>query len=128
MRHSSESLRQSLIAGAIGLALLLDFHGCLLQGSGCGRSVDAGHVCVLLLAIFKFGSGHDDVSGAAAIILSLGFAVDANILIAERINEELRPGRSLLSAINIGFDRAWSSIRDGNVSTLLTAGCPVLVR
>jgi preprotein translocase subunit SecD len=54
--------------------------------------------------------------------LSLGFAVDANILIAERIKEELRTGRSLLSAINIGFDRAWSSIRDGNVSTLLTAG------
>ena len=55
------------------------------------------------------------------MILSLGFAVDANILIAERIKEELRTGRTLLPAINAGFNRAWPSIRDGHVSTLITA-------
>jgi preprotein translocase subunit SecD len=61
------------------------------------------------------------LSGAAAVILSLGFAVDANILIAERTKEELRSGRSLLAAITAGFDRAWPSIRDGNMSTIIVA-------
>ena len=61
------------------------------------------------------------LSGAAAVILSLGFAVDANVLIAERTKEELRSGRSLLAAITAGFDRAWPSIRDGNVSTIIVA-------
>lgn len=76
---------------------------------------------IVLLAIFKLIPVTMTLSGAAALILSLGFAVDANILIAERIKEELRTGRTILPAINAGFDRAWPSIRDGNVSTLITA-------
>ena len=62
------------------------------------------------------------LSGVAALILSVGMAVDANILIFERMKEELRAGRTLMSAINIGFNRAWLAIRDGNVSTLITCG------
>ena len=58
----------------------------------------------------------------AAVILSIGMAVDANILIFERMKEELRAGRTMLSAVNIGFSRAWPAIRDGNVSTLITCG------
>ena len=54
-------------------------------------------------------------------LLSLGFAVDANVLIAERTKEEIRSGRNLLAAITAGFDRAWPSIRDGNVSTIIVA-------
>ena len=60
------------------------------------------------------------LSGVAAGILSIGMAVDANILIFERMKEELKLGRTLLTSINIGFARAWPAIRDGNVSTLIT--------
>ena len=63
-------------------------------------------------------------NGVAAVILSIGMAVDANILIFERMKDELRSGRTMLSAINIGFNRAWPAIRDGNVSTLIT--CAIL--
>jgi preprotein translocase subunit SecD len=61
------------------------------------------------------------LAGVAAFILSLGMAVDANILIFERMKEELRIGRTLNFALQIGFQRAWTSIRDGNLSTLLIA-------
>lgn len=62
------------------------------------------------------------LAGVAGVILSIGMAVDANILIFERVKEELALGRSFLSAIETGFDRAWSSILDSNVSTLITCG------
>ncbi|HEY5638583.1 MAG TPA: protein translocase subunit SecF, partial [Dehalococcoidia bacterium] len=62
------------------------------------------------------------LSGIAGFVLSVGMAVDANILVFERVKEELRGGRSLSVAIEHGFDRAWSSIRDSNVSTLITCG------
>jgi preprotein translocase subunit SecD len=79
----------------------------------------------VVLAIFKIGiPGTGPVTltlaGIAAFVLSVGMAVDANILIFERMKEELRNGRSLVVAIEAGFDRAWSSIRDSNVSTLIT--------
>ena len=81
----------------------------------------------VVLAIFKIGiPGSGPVTltlaGIAASVLSVGMAVDANILIFERIKEELRNGRSLIPAIDAGFDRAWSSIRDSNVSTMITCG------
>jgi preprotein translocase subunit SecD len=79
---------------------------------------------VLLLAVFKLLPVTLTLSGIAAAILSIGMAVDANILIFERMKEELRAGRTLLSSINIGFNRAWPAIRDGNVSTLIT--CAIL--
>ena len=78
----------------------------------------------LLLALFKLIGVTLELSGVAATILSIGLAVDANILIFERMKEELRAGRPLLSSINIGFSRAWPAIRDGNVSTLIT--CAIL--
>jgi preprotein translocase subunit SecD len=87
----------------------------------------------VVLAIFKLGipapgGGLSPVTltlaGVAAFVLSIGLAVDANILIFERTKEELRNGRSLLPAVATGFDRAWTSIRDSNVSTLIT--CAIL--
>jgi preprotein translocase SecF subunit len=74
----------------------------------------------LALAVFKLWPVTLTLSGIAAFILSIGMAVDANILIFERMKEELRRGRGLNQAIDIGFSRAWSSIRDSNVSTLIT--------
>jgi len=76
----------------------------------------------LFLAIIKVLAVSMTLSGVAATVLSIGMAVDANILIFERIKEELRTGRTLLSAVNIGFNRAWPAIRDGNISTLITCG------
>ena len=64
------------------------------------------------------------LAGIAGFVLSVGMAVDANVLVFERLKEELRAGRSLMAAIEHGFDRAWSSIRDCNVSTLIT--CVIL--
>jgi len=64
------------------------------------------------------------LAGVAGVILSIGMAVDANILIFERIKEEFRLGRDFVSAVEVGFDRAWSSILDSNVSSLIT--CAIL--
>ena len=79
---------------------------------------------MLVLAIFKLLPVTLTLSGVAAAILSIGMAVDANVLIFERLKDELRNGRTLNSAITIGFDRAWPAIRDSNVSTLIT--CAIL--
>jgi preprotein translocase subunit SecD len=75
---------------------------------------------LLALAVFKLIPVTLTLAGIAGFILSLGMAVDANILIFERMKEELRRGRTLNAAIDIGFRRAWSSIRDSNISTLIT--------
>jgi preprotein translocase subunit SecD len=116
-----DSLQKSLIAGGIGLLLVLVFMISYYKIPGLVASIALISYMVILLAIFKMIPVTLTLSGAAAVILSLGFAVDANILIAERTKEELRSGRSLLAAITAGFDRAWPSIRDGNVSTIIVA-------
>ena len=116
-----DSLRRSLIAGSAGLVLLLIFMCLYYKIPGFISAVLLITYTISLLAIFKLIPVTLTLSGAAALILSLGFAVDANILIAERIKEELRTGRNLLTAVNLGFDRAWPSIRDGNLSTIITA-------
>ena len=116
-----ESLKRSLIAGGIGLVMLLMFMIAYYKIPGLVASIALIAYTIMLLAIFKMIPVTLTLSGAAAVILSLGFAVDANVLIAERTKEELRSGRSLLAAITAGFDRAWPSIRDGNVSTIIVA-------
>ena len=73
------------------------------------------------LAIFKIFGFTLTLAGIAGFILSIGMAVDANVLIFERVKEELRAGRMLSSAIDIGWKRAWPSIRDSNISTLITS-------
>jgi preprotein translocase subunit SecD len=76
---------------------------------------------VLALAIFEFVPITLTLAGIAAFILSVGMAVDANILIFERTKEELRSGKNLTASVEAGFSRAWTSIFDANVSTLITA-------
>ena len=80
---------------------------------------------VAALAIFKFIGVTLTLAGIAGFILSIGMAVDANVLIFERMKEELREGKSLKVAVEEGFVRAWTSIRDGNISTLIT--CVLLI-
>jgi|TARA_B110000263_G_C15266908_1_gene491567 preprotein translocase subunit SecD len=113
-----------VIAGAIGLALVLIFMVLYYKVPGVVASITLILYAVVLLALFKLIPVTLTLSGVAALILSVGLAVDANILIAERTKEELRMGRALLASITTGFDRAWPSIRDGNISTIIT--CVVL--
>jgi preprotein translocase subunit SecD len=79
---------------------------------------------VLTFALFKMIPVTLTLPGIAGFVLSVGVAVDANILIFERMKEELRAGRGLRSAVDAGFGRAWPSIRDSNISTLIT--CAIL--
>jgi preprotein translocase subunit SecD len=120
----ADSLRKSVIAGLVGLGLVLAFMVLYYRVPGIVASVSLIIYASMVLAIFKLMPITLTLSGIAAVILSIGMAVDANILIFERMKDELRAGRTLLSAINIGFNRAWPAIRDGNVSTLIT--CAIL--
>ena len=121
----ADSLRKSLIAGIVGLSLVLAFMVLYYRLPGVIAATALFIYAALVLATLKILPGSFttlNLSGVAALILSIGMAVDANILIFERMKDELRGGRTLLSAINIGFNRAWPAIRDGNVSTLITCG------
>ena len=118
------SLEKSVVAGAVGLALVLAFMALYYRVPGVVAAVALLLYTSLLLAVFKIIPVTLTLSGVAAAVLSIGMAVDANILIFERMKEELRHGRTLLASINIGFNRAWPAIRDSNVSTLIT--CAIL--
>ena len=120
----ADSLAKSVVAGMIGLALVLSFMILYYRLPGLIAAVALMIYVSIVLAIFKIVPVTLTLSGVAAVILSIGMAVDANILIFERMKDELRAGRTLLSSINFGFDRAWPAIRDGNVSTLIT--CAIL--
>jgi len=114
-----DSVDKSIVAGLVGILLVAFFMLVYYRLPG----LVAG-LALLVMAIFKLVPVVLTLAGIAGFILSVGMAVDANILIFERMKEELRHGRTLLSAIEVGFERAWSSIRDSNVSTLIT--CVVL--
>ena len=118
----ADSLAKSVVAGLVGLSLVLIFMTLYYRLPGLVASVALIIYATLVMAIFKILPVTLTLSGVAAVILSIGMAVDANILIFERMKDELRAGRTLLSSINIGFDRAWPAIRDGNISTLITCG------
>jgi len=120
-----DSILRSEIAAAIGLSIVVLFM--LLYYRLPGLLADFALVLYALFTftIFKIIPGFTlTLPGIAGFILSIGMAVDANILIFERVKEELRAGRLLASAIDIGWKRAWPSIRDSNISTLIT--CAVL--
>ena len=120
----ADSLRKSVIAGIAGLSLVLFFMVLYYRVPGLIASLSLMIYAMIVLTIFKMLPITLTLSGVAAAILSIGMAVDANILIFERMKDELRAGRTMLSSINIGFNRAWPAIRDGNVSTLIT--CAIL--
>ena len=120
----ADSLAKSVAAGLVGLGLVLLFMVLYYRAAGVVAAVALMIYATLVLSIFKLIPITLTLSGVAAAILSIGMAVDANILIFERMKEELRAGRTLLSSINIGFNRAWPAIRDSNVSTLIT--CAIL--
>lgn len=116
-----ESIERSLVAGIIGLILVAIFMIVYYRLPGLLAVVALGVYTLIVLAIFKLWPVTLTLAGIAGFILSIGMAVDANILVFERTKEELYAGRPLLSAIDEGFRRAWLSIRDSNVSSLITA-------
>ena len=118
----AESLQKSLIAGAVGLAAVVIFMLFFYRFLGLVASLSLLIYTALMVAIFKFTGITLTLSGIAGFVLSIGMAVDANILIFERTKEEIRNGRTIANALDEGFKRAWTSIRDGNVSSMLTAG------
>ena len=121
----SASLERSLIAGLVGLGLVMIFMMAYYRMGGLVASVALVFYAVVVLAIFKLIPITLTLPHIGGFILSVGLAVDANILIFERMKEEIRLGRTLASSIEVGFSRAWPAIRDGNVSTIIT--CLVLL-
>lgn len=116
----NKSIQDSLFAGIIGIILVAVFMIAFYRLPGVLSVVSLLIYGILVLLIFKLWSITLTLAGIAGFILSIGMAVDANVLIFERIKEEVKWGRSLSEAISEGFKRAWPSIRDGNLSTLLT--------
>jgi preprotein translocase subunit SecD len=119
-----DSIQKSLTAAAIGIVLLLLFMLIYYRLPGLVACLSLGIYGVVLLAIFKLVPITLTLPGVAGFILSLGMAVDANVLIFERTKEELRGGRSLGAAVEAGFNRAWTAIRDSNITTFIA--CIVL--
>lgn len=115
-----ESVQKSLMAGVIGLVVVALFMIFLYQLPGVVSVLALGIYTMVTLALFKSIPITLTLAGIAGFILSIGMAVDANVLIFERMKEELRLGRTRKQAIEIGFSRAWSSIRDSNISSLIT--------
>ena len=115
------SLAKSLFAGLVGFVAVTLFMILWYRLSGVLSVVALLIYTALTLSIFKLIPVTMTLAGIAGFILSIGMAVDANILIFERMKEELRAGKSFGVALAEGFNRAWTSIRDSNVSSLITA-------
>jgi len=117
----TDSIRKSVLAAEIGVILLLLFMLLYYRLPGLIACFSLGIYGVFLLAIFNLFSSNITLTlpGIAAAILSLGMAVDANILIFERMKDELRTGRTLGAAVEAGFNRAWTAIRDSNITTFI---------
>ena len=121
----AESLRNSLRAGLVGLGLVLLFMIAYYRMAGVVAACALLFYAVMVLAVFKLIPVTLELAHIGGFILSVGMAVDANILIFERMKEEVRIGRTLASSMEVGFSRAWPAIRDSNISTMIT--CLVLL-
>ncbi len=121
----AKSIATSLKAGIVGVLLVMLFMLLYYRLPGLLAVIALSVYIALTLAIFKLIGVTLTLAGIAGFILSIGMAVDANVLIFERLKEELRDGKSLKAAVEEGFVRAWTSIRDGNISTLIT--CMMLI-
>ena len=117
----ADFLAQALIAGAVGLTLVLIFMIAYYRLPGVLAAIALVFYTLVVYAVFRLIGVTLTLAGVAAFILSIGMAVDANILIFERMKEEIRAGKTLGPAIEAGFNRAWSSILDSNVASLLVA-------
>lgn len=116
-----DSMEKAIFAGALGTLAVIIFMLLFYRSFGIYASIALVFYVVFSLAIFKMVPVTMTLAGIAGFILTIGMAVDANILVFERTKEELARGLSKTAAIEEGFRRAWTSIRDSNVSTMITA-------
>lgn len=116
-----EAIDTSLKAGAIGLAIVIVFMIAVYFVAGLASALGLGLYVALIILLLNGFDMTLTLSGVAGIILSIGMAVDANVIIFARIREELATGKSVQSAMKIGFDKALSAIVDGNITTLIAA-------
>ncbi|MGB9608753.1 MAG: protein translocase subunit SecD [Minisyncoccia bacterium] len=116
-----DSLKKSIFAGSIGALLVILFMSIYYKKYGVFSSLALLIYISLTLGVFKIFGTTMTLAGVAGFIITIGMAVDANILIFERVKEEIKKGFSELSAVNEGFRRAWPSIRDSNTTTMITA-------
>jgi len=123
-----DSIDKSIVAAVIGIVLLVIFMLAYYRLPGLIACLSLGVYGVVLLSIFKLWPVAPitlTLAGVAGFVVSFGMAVDANILIFERMKEELRGGRSLGAAVEAGFNRAWPAIRDSNITTFIA--CLILI-
>jgi preprotein translocase subunit SecD len=116
-----DSLQKSLLAGLIGLMIVILFMGIYYRLPGITADISILLYAAILFAVFKFLGVTLTLPGIAGIMLSTGSALDANILVFERLKEELRGGRVLRQAFDQAWSRAWPSIRDSNIAALITS-------
>lgn len=116
-----DSLRRSLVAGLIGITIVILFMGIYYRLPGITADLSILLYAAILFAIFKVLGVTLTLPGIAGIMLSTGSALDANILVFERLKEELRSGRTLVQAFDQAWIRAWPSIRDSNIAALITS-------
>ncbi|MBS4760467.1 MAG: protein translocase subunit SecD [Clostridium sp.] len=120
----ADSIAKSKTAGIIGIGIVMLFMLLYYRLPGFIADIALIIYSILVFAVFKIVPVTLTLAGIAGFILSIGMAVDANILIFERTKEELKAGRTLFTAINAGFDRAFTSIFDSNMTTIIT--CVIL--
>ena len=116
-----ESVQRSVTAGIAGLFLVVLFMVIIYKRLGILAAVALFDFALITLSVYRTIPITLTLAGIAGFILSVGMAVDSNILIFERIKEELRAGKPFKAALELGFGRAWDSIRDANIATLITA-------
>lgn len=119
-----DSVQRSFFAGLVGILVVGLFMVLYYRLPGVLAVGALAIYMAVVLALFKLIPVTLTLAGIAGFVLSVGMAVDANILIFERMKEELRDGKTLPAAVRVGFERAWPSIRDSNASTLIT--CAIL--
>lgn len=116
-----DSLQKSLVAGLIGMIIVVLFMGIYYRLPGIVADLSILFYAAIAFAVFKYFHFTLTLPGIAGFLLSTGAALDANILIFERIKEELRNGRNLAQAVDQGWTRAWPSIWESNVTTIITS-------
>jgi preprotein translocase subunit SecD len=117
-----DSLNKSLVAGLVGMIIVMLFMGIYYRVPGIVANISILFYALVAFALFKYIPVTLTLAGIAGFLLSTGSALDANILIFERIKEELRNGKTVLQALDLGWTRARSSILDSNFATLITSG------
>jgi protein-export membrane protein SecD len=117
-----ESVNLSIRAGVIGIFVVLLFMVIYYRVPGVAAALALMLFVILNFAAFKLIPVTLTLAAITGFLISIGTAVDGNILVFERIKEELRAGRSVDEALVAGFDRAWQSIRDSNLSTIIICG------